>query len=76
MLIYDKDDMSEVSGDQTCKLFMSTVAQYLRNKKWAFGNFDLKTNNVNASVKENLANELGLKYAGKQIQFCIYAFAA
>ncbi|ODM92174.1 Atrial natriuretic peptide receptor 3, partial [Orchesella cincta] len=63
-LMYDKEDMREVSGNYTCKFFMETVAQYLKENKWPFGNFDLKTNNVNASVKETLAKELGLKYSG------------
>lgn len=65
MLMYDKDDMSEVSGPQTCKFFMSSLAEYLKTNQWPFGTFDLKTNNVNASTKEILAKELGLKYSGK-----------
>jgi len=65
MLIYDKDDMEDVSGPHSCKLFMSTFIEYLKDNKWSYGNFDLKTNNINATIKENLAKELGLKYAGE-----------
>jgi hypothetical protein len=72
MLVYEKDDMDDVSGPQTCKLFMTTVVEYLKEKKWPYGNFDLKTNNVNATIKENLAKELGLKYAGKFFYFHIF----
>lgn len=64
LLVYEKDDLDEVSGPQTCKLFMSTFVEYLKKKKWPYGNFDLETNNVNATIKENLAKELGLKYSG------------
>jgi len=66
--MYDKEDMSEVSGIYTCKFFMESVAQYLKENKWPFGNFDLKTNNVNASVRTVLEKELGLKYSGKRKQ--------
>lgn len=63
--MYEKDGMEEVSGLQTCRFFMSSMVESLR-KGWSFSAFDLDTNNVNATINENLQTHLGLKYAGKE----------
>jgi hypothetical protein len=40
----------------------------------SYGSFDLQSNNINASIKENLAKELGLKYSGERKQgFLIFS---
>jgi hypothetical protein len=64
--MYEKDGMEEVSGLQTCRFFMSSMVESLK-KGWSFSAFDLDTNNVNATINENLQTHLGLKYAGKDI---------
>lgn len=68
MLMYDKDGLEEVSGPHTCKFFMSTFVEFLKEEKMSYGSFDLQANNVNATIKDNLAKELGLKYSGKGIK--------
>ena len=70
MLMYEKDGMEEVSGLQTCRFFMTSIVEYL--KGFSFNTFDLNTNNVNASLKENLQNHLGLKYAGEYLYLEIF----
>jgi len=71
MLIYEKDGMEDVSGPQTCKMYMSTLVEYLKKRKWPYGNFDVNSNNVNATIKENLAKELGIKYASRFLHICL-----
>lgn len=65
MLMYEKDGLEEVSGLHTCKFFMSTFVEFLKEEKMSYGSFDLESNNINDTIKDNLAQELGLKYSGE-----------
>lgn len=64
MLIYDKNGYRQVSGEDTCKMFMQTQVQFLKERSIPYGVYDLGKY-PGSDFKEYLKQELQYTYSGK-----------
>lgn len=64
MLIYDKNGYFEVSGKDTCKLYMETLVEYLKKENLTYGLYDLQKY-PDLNFKDHLPQEVGNNYGSK-----------
>ncbi|XP_046396086.1 atrial natriuretic peptide receptor 1-like [Ischnura elegans] len=63
-LMYNVDGYKQISGIQTCKNMMSTLAEYLKNERLQYGVFDMDNNaGREGTMVDTLRTQIGFNYA-------------
>ncbi|XP_049814031.1 uncharacterized protein LOC126260736 [Schistocerca nitens] len=64
MLVYDKNGYRQVSGNDTCKMYMQTQVEYLKERGMPYGVYDLGKYPEDGDFTEYLRLELQYTYSG------------